>query len=148
MLLRGVFEATEVSVPSCFVILNQKIENEKSANKVESVDKVAKVNEKLSIATDWIGKLSDLGSSLSSAISCGDPSDSVNSAIGKITEGEKLYFYLVDEYTMKPVILDDDPSYPIEISTPAVFVPKVLPLMKIGLKAMVKFFFFSLYHQQ
>ena len=131
------FEATEVSVPSCFVILNQKLENEKSAGKTENIDQVARVTEKLSVAAEWIDKLSALGTSLSSAISSGDPSDLVNSAIGKITEGEKLYFYLVDEYTMKPVILDDDASYPIEISTPAVFVPKVLPLMKIGLKAMV-----------
>ena len=131
------FEATEVSVPSCFVILNQKLENEKSAHKVNDADQLAKITEKLSVAAEWIDKLSALGTSLSSAISSGDPSDLVNSAIGKITEGEKLYFYLVDEYTMKPVILDDDASYPIEISTPAVFVPKVLPLMKIGLKAMV-----------
>ena len=131
------FEATEVSVPSCFIILNQKIENEKSDSKVESFDAVARADEKLSMAVDWIDKLSDLGSSISAAISSGDPSDLVSSAIGKLTEGEKLYFYLVDEYTMKPVVLDDDSTYPIEISSPALFVPKILPLMKIGLKAMV-----------
>ena len=54
-------------------------------------------------------------------------------------KGDTFYFYLVDEYTMKPIIPDEDDDncpYPIEITTPNKHLHKFMPLMKVGLKAM------------
>jgi hypothetical protein len=51
----------------------------------------------------------------------------------KLITKETMYFYLVDELTGKPVGAD---GYPIEITKPSDFVPKMLPLIHFGMRAM------------
>lgn len=46
---------------------------------------------------------------------------------------ETMYFYLIDEVTGKPV---EKGKYPLEITTPSEIVPKMLPLIQYGMKAM------------
>ncbi len=95
--------------------------------------------------------MSALGSRVSNlAEKVGDIADKVSAFAESASEGgildaifdsldfnEELYFYLVDEFTMQPVVPEHENSvYPITIKTPRKFVGDVLPLMKVGLKAM------------
>ena len=50
--------------------------------------------------------------------------------------GKEMYFYLVDDLTGEPVRGD---GYPIPITTPSDLVPKLLPLMQVGMRAMSVF---------
>ena len=47
--------------------------------------------------------------------------------------GRTKYLYFVDELTGEPVKAD---GYPLEVSVPAAVVPKLLPLMQVGMRAM------------
>ena len=76
---------------------------------------------------------------MGSSIQGGEPEE----VFGSINEGLKnvvsmtdntYYFYLVDELTGRPVT-GESSIYPIEITTPAVWVPKLLPVMQVGLTA-------------
>ena len=66
----------------------------------------------------------------------GDPTkvfDAVKVALGDLVTGERMYFYLVDELTGEPVRGE---GYPIEITKPSAIVPKLLPVMQVGMRAM------------
>ena len=67
----------------------------------------------------------------------------------KVLVDKTMYLYLIDELTLKPVgpVIDaltrkpvKGSIYPIEITTPSKVVPKLLPVMWVGMRAM------SLYH--
>ena len=64
----------------------------------------------------------------------GDIVAAVNSLLGY----KELYLYLVDEITGMPVVIENDPVYPIiiNIAKENATVRKILPLMKIGLQAL------------
>jgi hypothetical protein len=64
--------------------------------------------------------------------------DCVSKAFSKYVEGnsESLWLYLVDEATGEVVQPPEGSNYPIEITTPGKTLPVLLPLAKIGLKAM------------
>jgi hypothetical protein len=47
-----------------------------------------------------------------------------------------MYLYLIDEYTGKPVVPEEDGVYPIQITQPSENAAKLLPLMRSGLKVM------------
>lgn len=151
VLLKGMFEATEVTVPTCFVILNQKIEPELShADGDAGADAVAggdtgsgEMASKMKRSLEWMEKLSNLGALVSDSVgtAVGVVSGSreaiaqaVSALIPDTTSEHKLYLYLVDEYDMQPVY-DPTGNFPIPITTPAEFIPKVLPLLKVSLKA-------------
>jgi hypothetical protein len=51
----------------------------------------------------------------------------------KLVTAKTLYFYLVDELTGTPVRAK---GYPIEITKPSEVVPKLLPVMQVGMRAM------------
>lgn len=134
VLLRGMFEATEVSSPTCFIILNQKLPNPQTAEENEKSSKKG-FSERKKQATKWLGKLASLFSTVSEGLDAGVVGSLDFS--GMFKSKDPFYFYLVDELTMEPVVPDeDDETYPIQIDTPAAFVPKVLPLMRVSLKAM------------
>lgn len=71
-------------------------------------------------AQSWMTSLGAIGEALASV----DVSSSLSAAMAKLTQGRSFWFYLVDEKTMQPV-QDSSGLYPIEITTPAEFVPKV-----------------------
>jgi hypothetical protein len=157
--LKGLIEASDVTIPSCFIIVNRRLDDNFSpAKKRSSVESISNgrrysaasnsndtfdnsrsrgnsvVINKYDTSLRWIDKLSKLGEAVAGAVN--DPIAAIQEAAKNICTDEFLYLYLVDEYTMQPVVKQDDPLYPIEITTPAEFIPKVLPLLKIGMKAM------------
>ena len=144
VLLKGMFEATEVTVPTCFVILNQKIEPDPShadadGDSSSTEDLACKMERSL----EWMEKLSNLGSLVTGSVGTalgvvsGNKeaiAKAVSALIPDTTSEHKLYLYLVDEYDMQPVY-DPTGNFPIPITTPVEFIPKVLPLLKVSLKA-------------
>jgi serine/threonine protein kinase len=158
VLLRGLFEAVDVTVPSSFVIVNIRLQPPKSSispalgkssepsnspetsNSSEPNDSPVPSNSSTSATGRFLKKLSKVGMAVSKMTVSGmtaitDGPDSLRNAINELLVNERFYVYLLDERTMMPVVVDGDKIYPIEITTPGVFIPKVLPLMKIALKA-------------
>ena len=81
----------------------------------------------------WLDKLSSFAGSLGTIATDGvggGVADVLSAVVDKLIEGESLYLYLVDEYTMQPVV-DPDGVYPIKITTTKETVTKLLPLMKV-----------------
>ena len=121
--MKGMLEAADVTIPSCFIITNQKQGNPQTSDTMTSIEN------KITSAQNWLDKLSQIGAALAD-----DPlSAMMDTAIASLTDGETLYLYLVDESTMQPVVMDDDPVYPIEITVRNEnnIVPKILPLLKV-----------------
>jgi hypothetical protein len=79
VLLRGMFDATEVHVPTCFIIVNQKLEPEPSAFVAEEAPSIVEAataavdnaQAKVDSFNLWFGKLNAVGSSVAGAISKG-----------------------------------------------------------------------------
>lgn len=69
-----------------------------------------------------------------------DVVEKIKEGLGDLVTGQVMYLYLVDELTGEPVRGNDGDdggdTYPIEIRTPSEVVPKLLPVMQVGLRAM------------
>jgi len=171
VLLRGMFEASEVTVPTCFIIVNQLLEPPPppaspssvllgemaaavggvalAAGTVDAVDAIA--NEKVAKFDKFFRGLAQVGKSVvAAAHKVGEAGASLVSSTDEVIQGvseaikewlphgETLYFYLVDEYTMEPIIPRNPGEfgvYPIPIETQSPFIKKVLPLLKVTFKA-------------
>jgi serine/threonine protein kinase len=107
VLLRSVFDTAEAAVPTCFILVDRKIV---SADASPAAGAITSAN--------WIENLSDLSN----------------------TDEEK-YLYLLDEFTMQPILtapVGKDAAhteYPFTIRHPSEFVPAVLPLLLLSMKA-------------
>ena len=145
VLLRGIFEATEVKTPTTFIILEEVLPPELS---VEEQDQLLSLKEdgsgiklggNLKVAKDrlgkaktWLNRLKTFGEGVIE----NNPKKvfgKIKEVFGELMTKETMYFYLVDELTGLPVRGD---GYPIEITTPAELVPKLLPVMQVGMRAM------------
>jgi hypothetical protein len=121
----AIFEASEVTTPTCFVILNQRIGDAQSSASASDTSVAVKK------ASGWLGKLNALADSLGSIATDGvGMSGMVNSAVVSLMHDESLFLYLVDELTMEPVV-DPNGVFPIEITTMKETVTKLLPMMKV-----------------
>ena len=145
VLLKGIFEATEVKTPTTFIILDEVLPPELSKKKqdqllslkddgsgTELTGDAKAAKDRFDKGVTWLKRLKTFGE--------GVIENSPKKVFGKIKEvfGElmtknTMYFYLVDELTGQPVRGD---GYPIEITTPAEIVPKLLPVMQVGMRAM------------
>ena len=146
MLLRGIFEATEVKTPTTFIILDEELPPELSAEEqhqlllslkedgsgIELTGDAKVAKDQLDKAMTWLERLRTFGE--------GVIENNPNKVFGKIKEvlGElmtkdKMYLYLVDELTGLPVLGN---GYPIVITTPSDIVHKLLPVMQVGMRAM------------
>ena len=135
ILLRAMFEVADVITPSSFVIVNHKLQPVNlDALTVASLDDTSMTRD-ASNSLRFLRKLSALGSAVSKMAALQEGKVALSAAMRDLLTEKKFYLYLLDEMTMKPVVIMGDKYYPIEITTPAVFIPKVLPLMKVGLKA-------------
>lgn len=111
ILLRGIQEATEVHVPTTFIILHEKLT--KSTVKSSSKNGAS--------LADFFTSFIDLMSN-------------------KFQENASFYYkevflYLIDEYTGQPIIPDDDNTqYPIKITNYLNFMKSVAPFLSIGFK--------------
>jgi hypothetical protein len=113
ILLRGIQEATEVNVPTTFIILHERL----TKSTVKSIQK-----DKESLAqffTSFVGLMSN------------QFQDN-----GKFYDLYKVvYLYLIDEYTGQPIIPDDDKTqYPIKITEYLQFMKSVASFLSIGFK--------------
>lgn len=93
-------------------------------NSVKDETMVQKANKWLDLVTSFCDSVKNV-------------TDTVVEKSKELFEGDPLYFYLIDEYTMKPIVssLNSDSPYPIIITKPADVVPKLLPLMQVSFKA-------------
>ena len=159
VLLRGVMETSEVKVPSCFIIVNQRLppvqDWPQQSSFSDKADRVAKkVEDKVEKAQSWMRKLGSIGSAASSmakkalggaSYALDHPREALvsalESAVGAEAHRETLWLYLVDQATMKPIVPRDEPGsvYPIEIRKNVDFPTALLPLLRCSLKAIYFF---------
>ena len=158
--MHAIYEATEVKVPSSFVILPHKIPATApgdinnlitlsaggSAFKLTSEGKkkqkgnAGKYLEMSNRALDWLSHLSHIGHTLNTRDgSVTAMASAVDGFFVMATKQKHLYLYLVDELTGLPIIPSDGVSadiYPIDIKLkdPGAM-RKFLPMMRAGLKA-------------
>ncbi|KAF0717651.1 hypothetical protein As57867_002168, partial [Aphanomyces stellatus] len=117
-IMRGVFEATEVVIPTSFVILSLDLTKSLPENRQEEID---------SLFNFMCKKTIEFGKSVAKAMKS-------NSAI--ISSGDPMFLYLVDEVEGTPVIpsVSDISVYPIRIDTQSPqFLAVVAPFLQAGL---------------
>ena len=146
MLLRGIFEATEVKTPTTFIILDDELPPElgleeqeqllvslkEDGSGIELTGKLKAAKERLDEAKTWLERLKTFGEGVIE----NNPSKvfgKIKEVLGELMTKETMYLYLVDELTGLPVRGD---GYPIVITTPAEIVHKLLPVMQVGMRAM------------
>ena len=148
-LMKGIFEATEVKTPTTFIILDEELPPELSAEEQDQLmlslkeegggseltgeGKVAK--EQFDEAMTWLGRLQTIGEGVNE----NNPSKvfgKIKKVLGDLMTKEMMYLYLIDELTGLPVRGN---GYPIVITTPAEIVHKLMPVMQVGMRAMSLF---------
>eukprot|EP00984_Skeletonema_dohrnii_P026995 scaffold16422_cov78-Skeletonema_dohrnii-CCMP3373.AAC.4 len=166
VLLKGIFEATEVKTPTTFIVLNEKLPeppNEETKNKIleivanedgsgvsmktkyaslsataEGVDfnlegDLKKYRDQVEAGIKWANTIKDIGMNVLN----GEIGTAFDTIKKKIIEenlvGDEMYLYLIDELTGEPVRAK---GWPIVITTPSDLVPKLLPLMQLGMRGL------------
>eukprot|EP00984_Skeletonema_dohrnii_P008410 scaffold3085_cov91-Skeletonema_dohrnii-CCMP3373.AAC.3 len=165
VLLKGIFEATEVDTPTTFIVLNDKLPeppNEEMKKKILDIvteedgsgfsmkTKGASLTvsadgvnidlegdlkdhyERVQDGITWAKRIKEIGSRVAAGEVC-KAFDIIKEGISDLTVGEEMFLYLVDELTGKPVRAK---GWPLIVTTPADLVPKLLPLMQVGNRAM------------
>jgi hypothetical protein len=150
VLLKGIFEATEVLMPTTFIILDEELSAEEpelsaaeqdqlmqlplkeDGSGIELTGNLKAAKERLDKAKTWLERLQTFGEGVIE----GSPTKvfgKIKEVLGELMTKETMYFYLIDELTGLPVRGD---GYPIVIATPADIVHKLLPVMQVGMHAM------------
>ena len=150
VLLKGIFEATEVLMPTTFIILDEELSAEEpelsgveqdqlmqlplkeDGSGIELTGNLKAAKERLDKGMTWLKRLKTFGEGVIE----GDPDKvfgKIKEVLGELMTKETMYFYLIDELTGLPVRGD---GYPIVITTPADIVHKLLPMMQVGMRAM------------
>ncbi|KAK1736247.1 serine/threonine-protein kinase [Skeletonema marinoi] len=166
VLLKGIFEATEVITPTTFIILNNKLPPaaEPSGEQVEKICGIdaAEDGSGVSVTTkhaslavsaegleiDLKGDLKKYGDQaktgilwakrireISTNFAAGDIDkafETIKEGIKDLIVGNEMYLYLIDELTGKPV---EAKGWPLIITTPSEKVPRLIPLMQVGMRA-------------
>ena len=146
VLLKGIFEATEVKTPTTFIILDEELSPELSTveqaqllvslkddgSGIELTGDAKVAKEQFDKATTWLKRLQTFGEGVIER----NPDKvfaKIKEVLGELMTKETMYFYLVDELTGLPV---RGVGYPIVITTPSEIVHKLLPVMQVGMRAM------------
>ena len=133
VLLKGIFEATEVNTPTTFIILDEEQNQELKEN--STCD--AKVVKGLNKVRTWLERLQVISEGViqqgESDKLRADKFFKIKDALGDLVTKDKMYFSLVDELTGEPV---QAKNYPIVITRPLEIVHKLLPVMLVGMRAM------------
>lgn len=157
----GLFHGMELNIPTCFVITNQVLdpnhisyktylkyqnsEEEKDDDRYSPVgDMIPEASgsdftqtfllPRVQAATRWYNYYTMIHNSLS----CDRGVEMISTAVQSMIDEPELYFYLVDELTMLPIMspllvsaaASTSTRYPIRIRNPAEVIPKILPLLK------------------
>ncbi|KAF0697846.1 Aste57867_11500 [Aphanomyces stellatus] len=123
--LRGIFQATEVHVPTSFVILPFNILDKKQ----HPLDAVAE-------AAGFLHQVVTMGTHFMDAVKA---NQSIGPIVRLVAPGMPLYLYLIDEVAGTPVVPDSkDALYPIKIDTKSpdyvAFVAATMPFIQTGFK--------------
>mmetsp|Transcript_74809 Transcript_74809/g.206351 ORF Transcript_74809/g.206351 Transcript_74809/m.206351 type:complete len:1089 (+) Transcript_74809:132-3398(+) len=161
VLLKGFFEATEMHTPTCFVVLDAPLPELSEDDKklqlqvaedgsgvsatawgvgISVSDEGITVNSEVfdeykgrfDEAMEWADCLKGIGSKFAEG-GVGDAFETIKDGLGDLVTGERKYLYLVDDLTGEPVRGE---GYPLTITKPSELVPKLLPLMQVGLRGM------------
>eukprot|EP00984_Skeletonema_dohrnii_P011088 scaffold4399_cov75-Skeletonema_dohrnii-CCMP3373.AAC.4 len=169
VLLKGIFEATEVRTPTTFIILNNELppaadpSDEEAKNKIleivanedgsgvsmktkyasltataEGVDinlegDLKEYRDQVEAGIKWANTIKDIGMNVFAG-EIGTAFDIIKEKIIKEKlVGDEMYLYLIDELTGEPVRAK---GWPIVITTPSELVPKLLPLMQLGMRGL------------
>ena len=100
--------------------------------RVEAVGRSKEYVDKFNTGMKWVHRLKTIGSKVAAG-KVGDAFETIKEGLGDLVTGESMYLYLVDELTCEPVRAE---GYPIVITKPSEIVPKLLPVMQVGLRAM------------
>jgi serine/threonine protein kinase len=119
VLLKGIFEATEVSTPSSFIVLKNKLELTTEPSDIE-------------VGIKWVERIISVFSNVADG-QVDAAFETIKEGIKDLIVGKEMYLYLIDELTGEPV---QAKGWPITITEPSEIVPKLLPLMKVGMRAM------------
>ena len=163
-LMKGIFEATEVHTPTTFIVLSEELPGPPSDEdklqllklaedgsgvtlsadfgsvtfteegaSIEATGKCKEYVDRFKTGVKWVDRLK----TISLGLAAGNVSDAfktIKEGLGDLVTGETMYLYLIDELTGLPVRAD---GYPIKITEPSSdIVPKLLPVMQVGLHAM------------
>ncbi len=124
-LLKGIFEATEVGIPTTFTLVNEILPPAKSVEEAKQkiLDIVAAEDdsgtslktddivvegdlrehyEKFKTGMKWVKRINEIGSKVA-ACEVGRAFDIIDDGISDLINAEEMYLYLVDELTGKPV---------------------------------------------
>ena len=134
----AVFEATEVTTPTCFVILPFELPDPSEDEDEDASESM------LDAAEGWIETVTGFVETGESVVS--DPvsyaknflSSTFTSKVETMKQklvDKTLYLYLVDEYSGKPVY-DTNGVFPVKIETSSDLVQEHMPMMRMGLQAM------------
>ena len=156
VLMKSIFEATDVNTPTAFIVLAEElppppsteqkkrlsIALNKDGFKIEG-EHMEHAKRRFEEGMKWIDRLMKVGQGIVNADGRKIASTIESCLDGLVTDGKPMYFYLIDELTGEPVRdkpTSDGGIYPIKITKPSKMVPKLLPVMQVGVRAM------SLYH--
>jgi len=142
ILIHAIYEADEVKTPTTFVVLENKIpesfsnKEEKSLQIGSGFEVVGERGDQLNSLIENMKQARTLVKSF--AESSNEPDSNIfltpiKKICGQLATAETLYFYLIDELTGKPV---KGEGYPIEITKSSDFVPKMMPFIQCGMRAM------------
>ncbi|KAF0690547.1 Aste57867_18063 [Aphanomyces stellatus] len=107
-LMRGIYDATEVHVPTSFILLPYDIADQRAdQSQATTAEQVH----------GFLGHLCAMGSKLKAAVRERNPLVAAKAALDGLTQGQPMYFYLVDDATGTVVEDDADGVYPIKIET-------------------------------
>lgn len=159
VLMKSIFEATDVNTPTAFIVLAEElppppsteqkkllsIALNKDGFKIEGelAEHMEHAKRRFEEGMKWIDRLKKVGQGIVNADGRKIASTIESCLDGLVTDGKPMYFYLIDELTGEPVRdkpTSDGGIYPIKITKPSKMVPKLLPVMQVGVRAM------SLYH--
>ena len=132
MLLKGIVEATTVQTPTTFVLREEMLPDPPAHSSTDSSGLTGITETAFERGLAWLQGMARFRE----GVEQNDPKavfDEVQDAVDKLPTAETMYFYLVDELTGEPVRGE---GYPIEISSKSDLVPKLLPVMQVGVRAM------------
>jgi len=129
-ILKGIFEGTEVSTPTCFIMVPEKIDFLRNDSPPSGCEALKEKLERANVYTDKILSFVEKCMTDSSRLK-----ELASNAVKSTFVEESMFLYLVDEFTGKPV---DDLSgiYPIIMKSRTKLFEKLLPLMTLGVAAL------------
>ena len=143
-LVKAIYEATEVSTPTAFVVLKEKLPTGEARVELTLNDDgtgfsvegegVEDAKGRYEESKTWLNLCARFGRGVAKC-SPSAIAEAVAGACEELVVGEEMWLYLIDELTGKPVVPEGESIYPIRITKPAEVVSKLLPVMQVGLHA-------------